>query len=97
MVLFDCNIDLIYDVIYLLSGEDYPCTSFIALSYLECPCSWDNTSGCDLPECSNNLDTNGLCEADSELPDGNSNYNINNCISSYDVFKCSRGKNSSFP
>ena len=32
-----------------------------------------------------------LCEADQILPDGNANYEINNC-GGYDVFKCIRGK-----
>ena len=32
-----------------------------------------------------------LCEADEELPDGNTDYDINNC-DAFDVFKCVRGK-----
>ena len=33
-----------------------------------------------------------LCEADGPLPDGNNNYDIDNCPGKYDIFKCVKGK-----
>ena len=44
-------------------------------------------------ECRSNMNHGELCEADKTLPDGNSNYNINNC-GNYDVFKCVKGNHS---
>merc|ERR1712157_265082 len=41
----------------------------------------------DLPECTDQTACGGLCEADRPLPDGNTNYNINNCAGGYDVFQ----------
>merc|ERR1739848_547351 len=41
----------------------------------------------DLPECTDQTACGGLCEADQPLPDGNTNYNINNCAGGYDVFQ----------
>lgn len=57
---------------------------FEAVPLNECPCN------SDLPECTAKMDTNSLCEADQPLPDGNSNYKIDNC-NEYDVFRCTRG------
>ena len=86
---------MIHDVICLHLDDAASCT-FVAISNSECPCSEVDTSGCNLPDCSHNLDDDALCEADSALPDGNSNHDINNCPGGYDVFKCA-GKNNSFP
>ena len=91
--------DFINNVICLYIDNAAPCT-FIAIPKSDCPCSEVDDSGCNrwnLPECSNNLDDDAFCEADSELPDGSMNYDIDNCPGGYDVFKCSRGKNKSFP
>ena len=66
---------------YIFSGA---ACNFEAISSNECP------SNPDLSECSFGMDDNELCEADSTLPDGNSNYNIDNC-GTYDVFKCAKG------
>ena len=60
---------------------------FIGILRDECPCTDDAQSGCDLPECSYSLSNNDLCEAERTLPDGNSNYDINNCPGDYDVFR----------
>ena len=68
---------------------------FIGILREECPCTDDAQSGCDLPECSYSLSNNDLCEAERTLPDGNSNYDINNCPGDYDVFRYVSG-NSSF-
>ena len=57
----------------------------MAIGSSECP------SDSDLAECSSNMKTNNLCEADKTLPDGNTNFDVNNCGSDYDVFKCIRG------
>ena len=44
---------------------------------------------------------NDLCEANGELPDGNKNYDVNNCVfgnffAKYDVFRYIGGKFNSF-
>ena len=59
---------------------------------VECPCTYQDLNGCDLPECSSNTDLNALCEADSVLPDGHTNYEVDNCPDGYDVFKRIKGK-----
>merc|ERR1712117_515501 len=56
------------------------------ISASECP----SDDGRNLPECSTSMSEGELCEADRRLPNGNSNYNINNC-GNYDVFKYSCG------
>ena len=60
---------------------------FEPLLTTDCP---DNFN---LGECTNDMNTGDLCEADSILPDGNTDYNINNC-GHYEVFKCKRGTHS---
>ena len=50
----------------------------------ECP------SDPDLAECTRAMSHGELCEADQTLPDGNSNFEVNNCGNS-DVFKCVKG------
>ena len=32
-----------------------------------------------------------LCEADNPLPDGNQDYNVDNCGVDWDIFKCVKG------
>lgn len=44
----------------------------------------------NLSECNSNMSDGDLCEADHPLPDGNQNYDINNC-GRYDVFTCAKG------
>ena len=56
---------------------------FEALQENECPANRD------ISECSADMAHGGLCEADGPLPDGNTNYNINNC-GRYDLFKCNK-------
>ena len=65
---------------------------FIGILRDECPCTDDAQSGCDLPECSYSLSNYDLCEAERTLPDGNSNFDINNCPGDYDVFRYVSGK-----
>jgi len=55
---------------------------FVAISSSECP----QGNGRSLPECSNSMNNGDLCEADRALPDGQSNYNVDNC-DVYDVFR----------
>ena len=50
----------------------------------ECP------SNSDLPECTSLMAPGSLCEADQRLPDGNSNFDVDNC-GGYDVFRCRQG------
>ena len=46
-----------------------------------------------IPECSSSMTNGQLCEADKTLPDGNRDYNVNNCGGSdnFDIWKCERG------
>ncbi len=60
-----------------------------------CPCTEQSSDGCNLPECSSSMSDEDLCEADSPLPGGSLNYNVNNCPNGYDVFECVKGKNDS--
>ena len=53
----------------------------------ECP---SNTKISALPECTSNMAHGSLCEADLPLPDGNSNFDVDNC-GAYDVFRCRKG------
>ena len=77
-----------------------PCL-FQAIWPSKCPCndaiiSYDDDSyysdsddtGCSLKECNTNMLNNDLCEADGPLPDGSTNFEIDNCPGNYDVFKC---------
>merc|ERR1712045_190665 len=52
------------------------------ISASECP----SDDGRNLPDCSTSMSEGELCEADSTLPNGSTNYNINNC-GSYDIFR----------
>ena len=62
----------------------------------DCPCSSNQDSFCnDFPECSYGMTVNDLCEADRALPDGNTNYNIDNCPGGHDIFRYVGGKLSS--
>ena len=51
----------------------------------ECP------SDPGLAECTGTMSHGNLCEADQPLPDGNSNFDVNNCGNDFDVFKCVKG------
>ena len=71
--------------------------SFVVISRQECPCfRKDDRSDCKrLPECSNNMKNNDLCQADQALPDGNTYFDVNNCFG-YDVFQYVEGKSNFF-
>ena len=75
---------------------------FVAVPKNDCPCTYNDTSGCrTLRKCSYSMKRNDLCEANGELPDGNKNYDVNNCVfgkffAKYDVFRYIGGKFSSF-
>ena len=45
-----------------------------------------------MKECDPNMSNNELCEADKPLPDGNTDYEVDNCVDEFDVYKCVRGK-----
>ena len=45
-----------------------------------------------MTQCFASMNENDLCEADNILPDGNTNFEMNNCYPDWDVFKCVRGK-----
>lgn len=62
---------------------------FQPVSTSSCPCSSEDTSGCNLPECADGMVGGQMCQADDVLPDGNPDYNIDNCPSGYDVWVCS--------
>ena len=78
---------------------------FQAISSTECPCSdphdylnddyydYADDSGCRIDvDCNHGMNDGDLCEADGPLPDGNSNFDIDNCPGQYDIFKCVKGK-----
>ena len=69
---------------------------FVPVSESMCPCTEQSTDGCKLPECSSSMSSEELCEADSPLPGGSLDYNVNNCPGNYDVFECVKGKNASY-
>jgi len=58
--------------------------AFVPVSEEECP---DLATSRALANCYDSMQPGELCEADSALPDGNKNYNINNCQGGYDVFQ----------
>ena len=57
---------------------------FVAITASECP------SDGDLSECTHTMKDGDFCEADQALPDGTTNYDIDNC-GGYDIFKCVKG------
>jgi len=63
-------------------GVTLPNCDFVALISSECP----TDNGESLPDCSWSMSNGDLCEADSTLPNGDSDFNVNNC-GNYDVFK----------
>lgn len=65
--------------------------TFENVSRSDCPCSSNDFSGCtDLPNCSNGMSTYELCEANIRLPDGNDDYNVNNCGGAFEGFNVFR-------
>ena len=64
---------------------------FVAVPANECPCTNADTSGCDLQECSYSMSINALCEADQTLPDGNTNWETDQCPGTYDVYRFTGG------
>ena len=55
------------------------------MSVTDCP-QYPNV----LPECSWDMHNNELCDADQTLPDGNINFEVDNCVQGeihFDVFK----------
>ena len=49
-----------------------------------------------MQDCHRLMSDGAFCEADQDLPDGNSNYEINNCEQPgfsdiFDVFQCDKG------
>ena len=60
------------------------------------PCHFEPVPDTECPsdpylvECTKTMSHGKLCEANQTLPDGNSNYNVNNCGAA-DVFKCVKG------
>lgn len=62
--------------------KGYQCSKFRAIKSSKCP------KDLDLPECTVDMIYGELCEADKTLPDGNDNFNIDNC-GDFDIFECS--------
>jgi len=71
-----------YDVFKYSCNIQQAGCSHVPISSSECPA--DN--GKNLLDCSMNMTEGMLCEADSALPNGDTNFNINNC-GGYDVFR----------
>merc|ERR1711953_420780 len=75
-------------------GTAKPTTSPTASSYVpvtNCP------ADPDLPECTDQTACGDLCEADQPLPDGNTNFDIDNCDRGYDVFQKTCGQGTAKP
>merc|ERR1719284_611036 len=59
----------------------YTCDmEWVAVSADECP------ANADINECTSTMNSGTLCEADTTLPDGNDNYDVNNC-GDFDIFR----------
>ena len=80
-----------------ISLEECPCSDGMPYSegyglnddYMD----YRDDSGCRIEvDCNQILNYGDLCEADDTLPDGNYNFDIDNCPGNYDVFKCVNGK-----
>jgi len=71
-----------------------PQFTFEAISSAECPSDREFP----LPKCSAPMACNALCEADSPLPDGQNNFEVNNCYQ-FDVWRkiCSNQQPTSSP
>ena len=64
---------------------------FKELERNECPGAKPFTNLKTMVKCAANMTINTLCEAnEGKLPDGNYNWNIDNC-GHYDVFRCTKG------
>ena len=63
---------------------------FLVTCFFEQIPSTDCPTNSDLPECTSIMAPGSLCEADQRLPDGNFNYDVDNCHG-YDVFRCGQG------
>ena len=67
--------------------------SFVAINSKDCPCeNKPPYTGCNLKECHSAMEDGQLCEADRNLPDEQTNFDVNNCPKHYDIFKCVRGR-----
>ena len=62
----------------------------MAIPTSDCPCNVTDTSACELRNCSSRMEHNTLCSAHTILPDGNDNYNVNNCPGANNVFRCAQ-------
>ena len=64
----------------------------MAVLEAECPCNDNDPSGCSsLPECSYSMNQNGFCIANHTLPNGDDNYEVNNCPGGHSVFRYQGG------
>ena len=82
----DCPCQEDYDYHDFADYRDY-------YDYSECIITCNNIyhTTC-IRTCNHDMNHNDLCEADAPLPDGNTDFEINNCPGTYDVFKCVKGK-----
>ena len=72
----------------------------MAIPTPDCPCSvWGDNVCENLSECSAGMHYGDICQASTTLPDGNFNYDVQNCgfnwlnHNKYNVFECKKGKN----
>ena len=68
---------------------------FLPLPVSDCPQNGNMLEA--MAECHSEMTNGSLCQADKTLPDGNTNFDINNCkvtggdiIGHYDVFVCAK-------
>jgi len=82
-----------YDVFrYVCGGEVEEECDWVPLRASECP-----ANAASFPDCHDSMGSGELCEADTPLPNGDSNFNINNC-GVYDMFRyhCSGSSDSPY-
>jgi len=82
-----------YDVFrYVCGGEVEEECDWVPLRASECP-----ANAASFPDCHDSMGSGELCEADTPLPNGDSNYNIDNC-GVYDMFRyhCSGSSDSPY-
>ena len=60
---------------------------FVSITRDDCPVAPES-----LPECSYSMTDNELCEANETLPDGTTNFEVDNCPNDFDVFRYVLGK-----
>jgi len=80
-----------YDVFRYVCGEKVEDCDWVPVLSSECP-----FNPASFPNCHDSMDSGELCEADTTLPNGNVNFDIDNC-GVYDIFRYQCGDSSNTP